>query len=466
LPCANLAKVAKRIPVGFYETPKLRAALSDCDFGPVFSAVRKQAHLSQTELGSLVDLTQSRVSAVERGERGIGHIKLVARVATRLGIPAHLLGFAADSDGNLTGKEVSWVDRRDFITLVTAATLGSNLHPELARLGSVLPGRLAPVTRPRIGEADVEAIESITDGFRRWDLAHGGGLCRSAALAQLHQVRTLKDAVCSPEVRTRLLVATAELSSMAGWLTYDVEDHDAARRLWTFALDMARRGEDHPRSTDLTISILLDMAHQALHLHRPGEALQFTRLAEASASNRRYPASLTAQAYISAVLGWCRASLGEAEPTRRAIGESQERYGQAESSPTPPWANFHGSGWPTNAEITAQQGYSLYLLALSDRRFAPEAVEKLTVAVSGYSAAHERSRAVNLPPLASAQFLAGDTTAALDTSRQAITAISGLSSVRCYARLRNVDTVAADFADQADVAQLRADLETALAVTA
>jgi hypothetical protein len=77
-------------------------------------------------------------------------------------------------------EEVSWLHRRDFISLVTAATVGSNLHPELARLEALLPSRTEPVTRPRIGTADVDAMESITDAFRRSDFAHGGGLCRTA----------------------------------------------------------------------------------------------------------------------------------------------------------------------------------------------------------------------------------------------------------------------------------------------
>ena len=62
-------------------------------------------------------------------------------------------------------------------------------------------------------------------------------------------------------------VAIVELASMAGWMAYDVDDHNAARRLWTYALDTARRAEDHPGAPDLAVDVLLDMAHQALHLY-------------------------------------------------------------------------------------------------------------------------------------------------------------------------------------------------------
>ena len=164
--------------------------------------------------------------------------------------------------------------------------MGSGLHPELARLGALLPDGDPPVTRLRIGAADVDAIEAITDGFRRSEYAHGGGLCRAVAGAQLRQVRRLAGAACSPEVRDRLLVDTADLAGVVGSLAYDVEQHDAARRLWSFALDTARRTEGHPRSTDLAVEVLLAMTHQALHLGRPREALQLVQLGSATAANR------------------------------------------------------------------------------------------------------------------------------------------------------------------------------------
>ncbi|MFD0361344.1 XRE family transcriptional regulator [Nocardia sp. GCM10030253] len=352
------------------------------------------------------------------------------------------------------------MERRDFITLVTAAALGSRLHPELERLGALLPGRLEPVTRPHIGSADVVAIEAITDGFRRWDLAHGGGLCRTAALTQLHQVRALEGAACASSIRTRLCIATAELASMAGWLAYDIEEHDSARKLWTYALQTAHRGEDHPRSTDLTVSILLDMAHQSLHLRRPQEALKFTQLASATAVNRRYPVSTITAGYIAAVMGWCWASLSEVAATERAVGLSEDHYASADPDTMPPWAWF-----VTTAEIAAQQGHSMYLLSLTEPDFALIAIDRLSIAVSEHAMEHARSRAVVLPTLAGACLQAGDFKSAASYGRDAITAITELSSQRCYVRLRDLDTIAARHDSDADVAELRGGIRAVLATT-
>jgi transcriptional regulator with XRE-family HTH domain len=156
--CARAAGFRKPIPQGFYEDADLRAALARYDFGAVFAAVRQHTGLSQLQLADLLDLSQSRISAVERGERRLTHVKLAARLAGLLRIPPRLLGFPPEAPGSVEGpEEVSWLERRDFLALVTAATLGSSLHPELARLGSLLPGEVEPVTRPHIGAADVDA---------------------------------------------------------------------------------------------------------------------------------------------------------------------------------------------------------------------------------------------------------------------------------------------------------------------
>jgi hypothetical protein len=290
-----------------------------------------------------------------------------------LGIPARLLGFHTEFAGSVNNEEVSWLHRKDFISLVTAATVGSNLHPELARLAALLPSHTEPVTRPRIGSADVDAIEAITDAFRRSGSAHGGGLCRAAAVAELHQVRRLEDATCSEDVRLGLRLATADLAMMAAYVSYDVEEHDSARRLWTFALDTARRtAENHPRSTDLAVNVLLDIADQALHLGHPREALHHVQLTSATAASRKYPASAITRSVTSAYLGWCRASLGEAEPCRRAMGQARDEFASADPGSAPPWAQH-----VTDAVMSAEQGHSLYLLSLTDPDFALAAIEQL-----------------------------------------------------------------------------------------
>lgn len=425
--------------------------LSGHDFGRLFLAVRVATGETQRQLGVRCGLSPSRVSDVERNRHQICHGDVIARVAAGLDIPAGQIGLGRRlTEAVATAvPEKDWAERGDYIAIVTAATLGSSLYPELERLDALLPVHAEPVRHRHVGHADVAAIEAITDGFRRSDFASGGGLCRAAAIAQLHQVRQLEDASCSDQVRTRLLMATADLAMLVGWLSYDVDEHGAARRAWAFALKTAWRARDHERSTDLAVDVLLDAAHQALHRHRPKEALRLVQLAENTASDREQPISAITRSYISVNLGWCRAALGQAQPSRRAMGEALDALAAADPATTPSWA------WYVNdAEIAAQQGHGLFLLAQSMPRFAAGAVDQLRHAVDGYGESFARSRAVNQASLAAAHFYAGDIDAAVATGTAAVNAISKLNSPRAFARLQPIADAAAPFRHHSEVAGL------------
>lgn len=152
--CARASGFRRPLPVGFFTGLAMRTALSEYNFGVVFAAIRDCTGMSQTQLAALVGLSQARVSEVEAGARRLTSAKLAARISTVFAVPAQLLGFhvntADPAPGSLACEEVDWVNRRDFVTLATAAAHGSRLHPELERLAHVLPGRLEHATRPRI----------------------------------------------------------------------------------------------------------------------------------------------------------------------------------------------------------------------------------------------------------------------------------------------------------------------------
>jgi hypothetical protein len=318
--------------------------------------------------------------------------------------------------------------------------------------------------------AGIDAIEAVSEGFRRLDLAHGGELCRMAALAQVQQVRALESASCSPEVRTRYWIAAADLAATAAWFFYDgAEDHESARRLWAYALDATYKGQDDPRSTDLAVSILLDMTHQSQHLWRPlsapqrrddrrcKEALSLANLAATTAGTRKHPVSTITAGHISAITAQCWAALGETEKMRRAIGTAQEHYAKVDPDNTPPWAAYI-----TASEINAQEGNSYYLLSLTDTATAPTAIAPLTAAVNGHPPEHAHSRASQLPTLAAASLHAGDYDGAAAYAREAVTILGSVSSQRCRTRLRDVDALAARHDRNPRVAELREEIRPVL----
>lgn len=357
--------------------------------------------------------------------------------------------------------EVSWVaeNRRDFfVKLMASAVVGAAL-PELGRLGSLLPGHTDPVSRLRIGTADIEAIEALTEGFRRSAYANGGGLSRAAATAHLQQVCALDDAMCAPAVRTRLLAATAELAEQVAWLAYDVEDHDVARKTWAYAYGRAREA-DSPAGADLGVHSLLDLSIQSLHLHRPDEALHFAQLASVAAVSNPYPISEVTHGFNAAVLAQCQAARGQVTSTLHSLDRAEHHYANIDSAGITGWTRFLGDP----AAHAADRGDALYMLSSQHPQYAEEAVTQLRTAVDGWGMGKERSRAVDLPRLAAAYFRIGDIESGVATGLEAVTAGDGLSSRRCQTRLRDLDVVATPFAGKSDVAELRERIRTALPI--
>lgn len=98
-----------------YVPQSWKASLADYDFHVVFREVREQTGWSQQTLGGVVDLTQSQVSAIERGTQRLTHVRLVAGVAQGLRIPGHLLGFPDFGTETTPGPEPEGPDRRPII---------------------------------------------------------------------------------------------------------------------------------------------------------------------------------------------------------------------------------------------------------------------------------------------------------------------------------------------------------------
>ncbi|MFI1051785.1 hypothetical protein ACH4U3_39745 [Streptomyces griseoruber] len=74
----------------------------------------------------------------------------------------------------------------------------------------------------------------MTAFFTRADASQGGGLYRSAIVAQLGEVaRRIQDGV-PPSLNVRVFVATADLAALAGWVSHDCGRYPQAQRYWSY----------------------------------------------------------------------------------------------------------------------------------------------------------------------------------------------------------------------------------------
>ncbi|MGH9057891.1 MAG: helix-turn-helix domain-containing protein [Acidimicrobiales bacterium] len=257
------------LPAGWFGAcPQMRDALAGYDFGTAFRMIRAETGLSQQKLGELIGFEQRRVSEIERGLRNLRDIRLVAQVTTRLGIPPVMLGFGTPATvghaGAINWQRGSWMDRRNFVGQVAGIVMGMTAAGgvDVGRLTALLP-QAEPTGTRHVGVDDVAAIEQSAQAFSRVDFAQGSAFSRDAAVSHLQSVLPLLNAQMTPQVRPRLHIATGYLAMMAGWMSFEVRQHDAARQLWTIGLDVAHNTDD-PQSADLSAFLLYDMALQAV----------------------------------------------------------------------------------------------------------------------------------------------------------------------------------------------------------
>ncbi len=441
------------LPAGFYDDPGLSTALARLEFGPVFRRVRAEQGWSQHVLGALLGLDQAAVCKIENSQRSLTDAAAVIRCANVLAIPAGRLGFRHGvmvGPCAVTGQEGGWMDRRDFVGHVAGIAFGAGLAGvDIPRLLALLP-EAEPTGTRHVGVADVEAIEAATAVFSAQDFAQGSGLARDTAVAQLRSTLPLLGAQTRPEVRTRLYLATARLATQAGWMSFDVTQHDAARRLWVIGLNLARVTGD-PWGSDLTVYLLADLALQAVHLDRPQEALRLVHLGHTAAVSA-HPVSRATSCLLAGIQARAHAAQGDATGCDRALGQAVEHGAAIDPVTTPPWtAYLSGTGVP------GHQGAAHYALALTTHhpRAAHQAVAMLRHAVDGFGPGYARLRALYLPDLAGAHALAGDPDIAVNVGHQAVDAVNAVHSPRAYDRLHALHTVLAPLHTSPGVAELR-----------
>jgi transcriptional regulator with XRE-family HTH domain len=444
--------------MGFYARRDVVAALGTYDFATFFRAVRAEVGLSQEALGLLIGVDQSRVCKIETGAQRLRDVATVARIARVCAAPPGLLGFDALPPGGAGSRQgVSWLERRDFLTVVAGLALGIPGTVAAGRLDDLVPTvEVEPLAH--VGATDVDRIEAATAAFRSWDNQRGGGVARVAVTAQLQWVATTAQrATCASEdVRVRLLTATADLASLVAFTNYDVERHEDARRLWVVALDAAREAHN----PDLISKVLREMAHQALHLDRPDEALRLLQVAAttslATTTSEAPPATL---AELAAYEGWAHAMEGRVQPCLRALGRAEDAFTDTPAGPVPAWMSYFDA-----AELNALRGHCLHVLAHQRPEVAAQAEPLLRAAVEQRGAEHVRRKTLNQIALAATYFQRGqDIEEGIAVGQRALAGARSLSSPRALSRLRGLAKVAQRYVREAPVAAFRADLQLVLA---
>ncbi|MFC5805658.1 hypothetical protein [Streptomyces formicae] len=327
----------------------------------------------------------------------------------------------------------------------TAAEAGS---PEAAS---------APRRPSRLSKPELDLLESTTAMFRQWDAQCGGGLRRKAVIGQLHEVTDLLQETHPEATSMRLFRCAAELSELAGWMSYDVGLQPTAQKYFVLALHAAKEAGDKP----LGSYVLSSMSRQMIHLGRPDDALELIHLAQYGSRECATPRT---QAMLYAMEARAYASMGQPSKTKRAVRMAEDTFADAleeRGEPEPDWIRFF-----SEAELNAENAHSYRDLAYVAGRSPTyaslaEPVMERAVELFHEDGEHQRSYALNLIGMATVHLLKREPEQSTQLAEQALHIAKRIRSERVNTRLRKtVDTAARDFGDVAEVVRLT-DLLTA-----
>ena len=313
------------------------------------------------------------------------------------------------------------VHRRRFLTdaAVSATAFAVPAIRYLTAPAAPLPVR---ESGRRVGTAEVEAVREVTATFRRLDNRFGGGYGRSAVVHYLIDEASpmLTTGSYTPDTGAALFSAISELTLLAGWMAYDLEQHPVAQRYLIQALRLAHAGDDDA----LGAEILAGMSHQAAYLGQSDDAVDMARSAAHCARRAGQPV-LLAEAHAAEAHG--HALAGNPRSAVASLLAAEHALACADRADTPAWLTYFDHAYL--AAKTAQ--------TLRDAGDPGEAIahaQRSLTMQDGYT----RGRTFNLVLLATAQAEHGQIDQAADTGIKALSTARGIASARTRNYLRDL----------------------------
>ncbi|MGW4995404.1 Tat pathway signal protein [Streptomyces mirabilis] len=218
-----------------------------------------------------------------------------------------------------------FMNRRDTLKLAVGA-------PLILAAERMLGGTARALNHDTKGfDADtVTALEEVTAFFTTADASKGGGLYRSAIVAQLAEAaRRIQDGV-PPSLRGRVFAATADLAALAGWVSHDCGRYAIAQRFWSYGTYAA--GEAGQR--DRGVEIVTRMSHQMIYLGHPQDALGLLGVAAKKAT---LPAT---RALVASQTGRVHAALGDEREADRHLGDTDDLLADGLGDDVPEWVAY------------------------------------------------------------------------------------------------------------------------------
>lgn len=296
------------------------------------------------------------------------------------------------------------MQRRTFIAGALVAALGTHRTPQHGRLGS------SDIDRVR---ATITLLDAHFNGL-------GGGALVDVATDYLRRLHHALDH-CSYGERTErdMHRAVADVAACAGWSAHDCGQYERAAQLRNQALQAALLA----RAPVAVTRAWSDLAAQAEHAGRPGEAARINR---AALSERHLRGQPLIAALLHARLADCLAQTGDPQGMGRQLAAAERTYDRASPAGAPSWLAFLNPAELSGLGAIAHQS------AGQLRRAEQQVGQTLGLLPDRFT----RNRAYYTTLLAELQLAQGDTQRAAGTAAGVQSA--GIASSRIVVRLDRV----------------------------
>ncbi|WP_107409501.1 MFS transporter [Mangrovactinospora gilvigrisea] len=272
-----------------------------------------------------------------------------------------------------------------------------------------------PSTR-RVGHADAQKLREAAEDARHWDSKYGGGDWRAGLVPEClrNEAAPLLTGSYSDEVGRALFQATSELSRLAGYMAFDVGQHEAAQRYYIQALRLARAAADVP----LGGYVLASMSLQATYRGFSEEGID---LAQAAIERNRAVATARTMGFFHLMEARAHARAGDEALCGQSLAKAEtflERSRPGDEDPH--WIDFFNVD---RFAADAAECYRDLKLPGQVRRFTQQALAKPQ---EGFI----RTHSLRLVVAAVAELESGDLDAACAMGEQAMDVVERVSSAR------------------------------------
>lgn len=358
------------IPPGFWQRTDVRHAIRNRDMGALFQLLKQHANLSQTRIGTAVDLSQGRVGEVINGGRHIAGLHVFERIADGLDMPADarlLLGVSSRQEQD-AARPVIGVSHQD--------TQDSEL--------------LQQITAARaIDGTVVRILQSETDAIRMLDRRMGAPAVAGKLEVHIGHLESSLAYSLRPGNRQQLAAVLADASALAGWQAIDMGRLPRAWEHFERATKAAREAGDNC----LLAFSAGEQAYVLLDLHQPADALAMVQAAYEE----------THAAVPHQIRGWLRAAqsemaaaAGQETACRRALDLAAREVGYGPSGDDLPYLALN------ETHLTRWRGNCL--VPFSD----PHVADELGAALSAMDGTFTRAEAGLRCDLAAALYVRGE----------------------------------------------------------